>query len=239
MNDVVQFYNAWSDTYDEPDFLLALEKPLTLTLCDPCAGVAALEVGAGTGRITLELLNRGASVTAVEPAQRMQMKLLSKTRAYSGSNRLRVLPCTMWELDSTEETFDLVLLPMVVDHIPDLTDVFRLSRKVLSPKGRLVISCVNPYYQIMVRKCLVCRGDERNSAVDPCGASTKIGAHCHVYADVLRIARETGFELDNLLEAQVNEEIATQFPAIADQVGYPVVYAARFVRNCSDGRDNR
>lgn len=50
------------------DTILAGEKASEITIAD---------VGAGTGKLTAELLERGAKVIAVEPAQAMREQLVS------------------------------------------------------------------------------------------------------------------------------------------------------------------
>ena len=232
MTDVFSFYDAWAETYDDPDFLVACEQPLTLTLCGECAGSRVLEIGAGTGRITMELLSRGATVTAIEPTPNMRACLTAKAAQYIDSGSLRVVAQELREVSPVEDGFDLVVVPMVVDHLDDVSEVFRLADRALAPWGVLVVSCVNPYYQLMVRRGLVCRGDQRNASVTGAEATT-IEAHCHSFSELFAAGRDSGFIIDDLREATVDAMMATTFPEVSSQTGYHVVYAARFVRHPS------
>ena len=51
-----------------------------------------VEVGAGTGRLTMELIERGQRVTAVEPARPLRLILQRKIAAAGCLNRVRLLP---------------------------------------------------------------------------------------------------------------------------------------------------
>jgi 2-polyprenyl-3-methyl-5-hydroxy-6-metoxy-1,4-benzoquinol methylase len=227
---VVKFYNRWAPTYDRPDFMLTHEKELTLSLCRPVKGLKVLEIGAGTGRITTTLLSEGANVTALEPTPKMQDELKNKTSEQIATGALTITSDSLQSYDPDQQ-FDLVLVAMVVDHIEDVSIVFSKAQEALSYHGRLVISCVNPYYQLIIRKKMVCQDQQRNGPVlEPCPEST-IRAHCHNFGTLLDKATEHGFALRILREAVIDETIVVAFPELADQFGYAYIYSALFQRS--------
>lgn len=103
----------------------------------------ALEVGAGTGYFTLNLLRAGvvreAVATDVSPgmldalsASALELALPVETRVCEAS----ALPCA-------DASFDLVFGHAVLHHLPDLAGAFREFRRVLRPGGTVAF-CGEP-----------------------------------------------------------------------------------------------
>jgi ubiquinone/menaquinone biosynthesis C-methylase UbiE len=67
------------------------------------------EVGAGTGRLTMELVSRGRHVVAVEPAQPLGQILRRKLAAAEGGDRVRVVPGFFDRLPLSDGSADLVV----------------------------------------------------------------------------------------------------------------------------------
>ena len=226
--DVVEFYDRWAGHYDQPSFVHVYEKELLLAACEPHPKQKVVEFGSGTGRITRELLIRGANVTAVEPSANMRRKLTTKCQPFIDSGELTIEAAALTTYDSPSEAFELMLLPLVIDHIANLHDLFAVAQRALTKSGRLVLSGVNPYYQLMVRKAMVCQGKQRNSEVNETSTRDEIQAHCHFYSDLFHVSRIYGFTVQSLSEGIIDDKIIQQFPELSDQKGYPNIYVMRF-----------
>src|SRR5918998_1846589 len=103
----------------------------------------ALEIGAGTGYFSLNLLRAGvvgeAVATDISPGM---LGALSRTAAELGLEVETV--CTEAErLPFPDDSFDLVFGHAVLHHLPDLDASFREFRRVLRPGGRIVF-CGEP-----------------------------------------------------------------------------------------------
>jgi SAM-dependent methyltransferase len=102
-----------------------------------------LEIGAGTGYFSLNLLKHGilteATCTDVSPG-------MLETLA-SSAERLRLdvetAVCDAEQLPFENSTFDVVFGHAVLHHIPDLPQAFREFRRVLKPGG-LIAFCGEP-----------------------------------------------------------------------------------------------
>jgi ubiquinone/menaquinone biosynthesis C-methylase UbiE len=102
----------------------------------------ALEIGAGTGYFSLNLIHAGviehAVCTDVSPG------MLSELRANAASidvgDRVDTLACDAEQLPLESDRFDLVLGHAVLHHIPDLRAAFAEFRRVLRPGGTLVFA---------------------------------------------------------------------------------------------------
>jgi len=122
------------------------------------AGAASrvLELGCGTGRLTLPLARAGHPVTGIDLSPAMLARAREKLAAEPDMVRERV---TLLEGDvrrmslADEPSFDLVVAPFRVlqhfDAIDDQLDVLAGARRRLRPGGRLVVDVFNPSYPMM------------------------------------------------------------------------------------------
>jgi ubiquinone/menaquinone biosynthesis C-methylase UbiE len=103
----------------------------------------ALEIGAGTGYFSLNLLQLGlvrrATATDISPG------MLASLRGSAGELGLEIatVGAEAEELPFGDESFDLVFGHAVLHHIPDLDRAFAEFRRVLRPGGRLAF-CGEP-----------------------------------------------------------------------------------------------
>lgn len=103
----------------------------------------ALEIGAGTGYFSLNLLGAGVVEEAV--ATDISPGMLAALDASAARLRLPVETacCEATELPFAEDSFDLVFGHAVLHHLPDLDGAFAELRRVLRPGGALVF-CGEP-----------------------------------------------------------------------------------------------
>jgi ubiquinone/menaquinone biosynthesis C-methylase UbiE len=103
----------------------------------------ALEIGAGTGYFTLNLLRAGviseAVATDISPGM---LRALERTARDLGE-RVETAACAASELPFADGGFDLVFGHAVLHHLPDLDVAFREFRRVLRPGG-VVAFCGEP-----------------------------------------------------------------------------------------------
>src|SRR5215204_5545757 len=122
------------------------------------ASSRVLELGCGTGRLTLPLAQAGHEVMGIDLSPAMLASARAKLAAQPQAVRDRV---TLLEGDvrrlelAIEPSFDLVAAPFrVLQHfaaIDDQLDVLAGARRCLRPGGRLVLDVFNPSYPSMTR----------------------------------------------------------------------------------------
>lgn len=120
--------------------LAKLEKALGT----PASGYGdGLEIGAGTGYFTLNLLQLGlierATATDISPGM---LGSLDESAAQLGLG-VRTESCEAEELPFADESFDLVFGHAVLHHVPDLERAFREFERVLRPGGTIAF-CGEP-----------------------------------------------------------------------------------------------
>jgi SAM-dependent methyltransferase len=98
------------------------------------AGMRVLDVGAGTGRVSIPLAELGCDVVAVEPASGMIQALRSKV----GNMPLRVIAADGASLPVSSAVVDVVVLSRVLYLVQDWPGVLREAGRVLKPGGRLL-----------------------------------------------------------------------------------------------------
>jgi ubiquinone/menaquinone biosynthesis C-methylase UbiE len=102
-----------------------------------------LEIGAGTGYFSLNLLQAGVLREAVcTDISRGMLDELDRTAARLGVE-VTTARCDAQELPFADDTFDLVFGHAVLHHLPDLDASFREFRRVLRPGGRIAF-CGEP-----------------------------------------------------------------------------------------------
>jgi SAM-dependent methyltransferase len=112
---------------------------------EPRRYARALEIGAGTGYFTLNLLRAGvvAEAVATDISPGMLRKLENSARELG--LRVDTEACDAVELPFADDSFDLVFGHAVLHHLPDLDAAFREFRRVLRPGGAVAF-CGEPSY---------------------------------------------------------------------------------------------
>lgn len=145
MSEVQQAYNNWAQQYDsnenktrdlEAKSLLETLASLTFEHC--------LEIGCGTGKNTIWLIQKAVTVTAVDLSEEMLAK--AKEKIISPN-------VTFIQADITKpwtfvtKPYDLVGFSLVLEHIELLQPVFEKAARTLKPGGYLYISELHPFKQ--------------------------------------------------------------------------------------------
>lgn len=99
-----------------------------------------LDVGAGTGSVTVPLLGAGKSVTAVEPNRAMLEKIESK-RVAGWADRLAIIEDTAEHLPHLpDESFDGVTVLLAFFDMDDPIAALAEAKRVLKPGGTLIVT---------------------------------------------------------------------------------------------------
>jgi len=146
-----RYHDLAADSYDAKwgiDFAATGRAQVTAKLekalgDDPGPWERALEIGAGTGYFSLNLLNAGrvGSVTATDIAPGM-LRALEANAAELGLE-VETVVTDAERLPFDDASFDLVLGHAVLHHIPDLDRAAAEFRRVLRPGGTVVF-CGEP-----------------------------------------------------------------------------------------------
>jgi ubiquinone/menaquinone biosynthesis C-methylase UbiE len=137
------YESKWGISYGDQGRAQVLEKVRRALGEEATRLGRALEIGAGTGYFSLNLLLAGAieSAVATDISQGM-LDELSDT-ALRLEVPIETRRCDAADLPFDDDEFDLVVGHAVLHHLPDLDAAFREFRRVLRPGGRIVF-CGEP-----------------------------------------------------------------------------------------------
>lgn len=153
----------WAGRYDLLVFLFTLGqagrlRSRTADLAQLTRGEAVLDVGCGTGDLTLEVSRRVGStglVAGIDAAPEMVARARQKARRRHLAIDFRVEPVE--QLSFADQTFDVVVSSLVFHHLPDgvkqqgLVEIHR----VLKPGGRLLlVDLLGPTHSLLLHSHL-------------------------------------------------------------------------------------
>lgn len=132
---------AYGATVDEKPYNADYERPATLSLLPPLAGLRVLDMGCGNGWYAEVFVNHGAQVTAfdVSPVMAAQSQQRLGARAQVIVADLAA-PLTF----AATASFDLAVAALALHYVAEWTPVLREVHRVLRPGGLLVFSTHHP-----------------------------------------------------------------------------------------------
>ena len=141
-DDQVAAYDRW---YATPLGQLAdrVEKEVLFALLPEVQGRRVLEVGCGTGNISLALARRGARVVGLDSSGPMLAAARDKARREGLS--LTWIRGLAGQLPCANESFDGVLCILALDFIDDRPGALGEMVRVLRPGGFLSVAVLNRY----------------------------------------------------------------------------------------------
>jgi ubiquinone/menaquinone biosynthesis C-methylase UbiE len=130
-----------------------LEQEL-LRLAGDVAGLHVLDLGCGTGELTLQLVSRGALVTALDLSAGMVAIARQRTQRFSPSPNLRFVVAPVERSGLPAESFDLVIGKWILHHA-DVPGSAREILRLLRVGGRGLFaenSALNPVLTLARRQ---------------------------------------------------------------------------------------
>lgn len=109
-----------------------------LSLLDPQPGERIIDVGCGTGEVTVRLARLCGSVLGVDLSAKM-IAAASKDLPDDLRDKLKYRVADAQQLDGIDEKFDAAFSNAALHWCPDQRAVFRGVRKLLKPGGRFVV----------------------------------------------------------------------------------------------------
>ncbi len=184
-----QAYDQWSAQYDDNENRTRDLEGRALK--DMLAGYSfgpVLELGCGTGKNTLHLMECSEQITAVDLSEEMLKKARSKISS-PGVEFVRSDITGTWE-DFVSDRFDLITFSLVLEHIEDLSPVFRKAAGALVAGGLVYLGELHPSRQYAGSKA---RFETENGVqVVPC--------FTHHTSDFIHAAQENGLDMVALEE---------------------------------------
>ncbi len=131
-------YDLAAADYDKKEsYLDSFEKDKLLPMLGDLKGKKVLDVGAGTGRLTLRLAKLGADVTALDISEEMLKKLKVKAK------KIKDVIGDCESMPFEDESFDVVVATFHIVHLKGLKRFFDEVYRVLKPSGKFLVTNIN------------------------------------------------------------------------------------------------
>jgi ubiquinone/menaquinone biosynthesis C-methylase UbiE len=181
-------YTNWSATYDlDRNLTRDLDQAITRETLGNMTCTSVLEIGCGTGKNTALLAHIGRKVLALDFSEgmieRARVKLTPDNVMFAVADITKRWPCE-------DQTVDLIVCNLVLEHVHDLSRIFSEAFRVLVHGGHFFISELHPYRQYEGKKAYFHRDQQR----------TEIQAFVHHLSDFLGAAGDQGFLLKHIKE---------------------------------------
>ena len=198
-------YNRWSAQYDNDRNLTrdldaqVLRQIQTL----PLSGTQVLEFGCGTGKNTEYLAQHARELVAMDFSDGMLS--VAKRRVPAGHVRF-VQHDVRKPWPVPDNSIDLVVGNLVLEHVEKLSAVFAEAARVLRDGGTLYICELHPFRQW--------RGGQAHFTEHSTGETVQVSAFVHSVGDYVNSAIKQHFMLANLGEWLESDAPAGAFPRL-------------------------
>ena len=151
-------YTDWSETYDSDCNLTRdLDHRVARQELDRFRCRLILELGCGTGKNTPILASIGDHVHALDFSAGMIEKARAKVTA---PNVVFEIADITKRWPSNDQSFDLIVCNLVLEHIEDLSFIFAEAARVLVEKGSFFICELHPFRQYQGTQARFQRADD-------------------------------------------------------------------------------
>ena len=138
-------YTNWSTTYDtDRNLTRDLDQDVTQAILGHLRVARVIELGCGTGKNTALLAVIGAQVQALDFSggmlERARAKIQAPNVTFTVADLTRPWPCA-------DQSADLVVGNLVIEHIADLSFIFAEARRCLAPGGQCFLCELHPAKQ--------------------------------------------------------------------------------------------
>lgn len=209
-------YDRWAAVYDhDANPLQALEEPVVRAAVGPVRGLRVLDLGCGTGRHALWLAAEGGEVTAID----FSAGMLAEARLKPGAEQVQFLVHDLHEpLPWPNDSFDLIVSGLVIEHLRDLDGFFVEACRVLRPAGRAVISAMHP--------AMFLRGSQARFTDPASGEIVQPGSLNHSLSEIFIAAARAGLQLCEAREHAPDQAFARRYPRAEKYVDWPMLLVA-------------
>ena len=210
--ETVEGYNKWAPTYDEErNPLIALEEDITLGFIGDVKHQRVLDVGCGTGRYCQLLARKGANVVGIDPSPRM---LEYAKRKITPNCRFALHLGKIEDTEFPSAHFNVVVSALTLGHIPELEPVIKKVSRIITSRGRVIVSDIHPYWPIS--------GHDYAEFFDGSGQEYRIPEYAHLFEEYWNTFRRFRFSIEGVKEPKIDDRLIERFPGLKEWKGVPL-----------------
>ncbi|MFK7807542.1 MAG: class I SAM-dependent methyltransferase [Saprospiraceae bacterium] len=191
---VSESYNSWADQYDAViNRTRDLDREATIEILRQYDFKSVLELGCGTGKNTEWIMTKAESIIGLDFSA--EMLAIAKKKIDSRKVEFKSADLTQnWAIEN--ESVDLVISNLVLEHIEDLNHIFAQANQKLADNGIFFISELHPFKQYAGSK----------ARFDTANGIKEITAFVHHTTDYTNSAKSHGFVMESIKEWFDNDE---------------------------------
>lgn len=200
-------YAAQTDTKPHNAYY---ERPATTSLIEDVVGKNILDAGCGTGFYSKWLLDRGASVVAIDASE----KMLSHARQLT-ENRALYYHANMEETLSFLDTdsFDGILSALAIGYVRDQNELFAEFCRLLRAGGWVVFSTEHPFFSYRYFKLeKYFETQEVSCYWTGFGEKVCMPSYYHSLGTICEALSKNGFAIETILEPKPTDEFLAADP---------------------------
>ena len=194
-------YNSWAEQYDTNyNKTRDLDSLATKETLSRYKFKNVLELGCGTGKNTLWLLDKAEQIIGLD----FSSEMLNIARKKITNKKVEFVQTDLnnkWELDN--QFADLVTSSLTLEHIDNLHPIFRQTNEKLIENGIFFICELHPFKQYI--------GSKAKFKTE--SGTEELTVYTHHISDYVECAEENGFELIELKE-WFDDEMERIFPRL-------------------------
>ncbi len=194
-------YNEWADQYDTNlNKTRDLEAQVLREQLGKIPFHSCLEIGCGTGKNSIWLASKASHLVAVDFSEEM----LAKAKEKINQENVQFVQADITEpWHFAQQQFDVVSFSLVLEHIEDLTAIFKKVADSLNPNGHVYIGELHPFKQYSGSK----------ARFETASGTQVVTCFTHHISDFVIAAKQAGLELIGL-EEYFDEQDRNQIPRI-------------------------
>lgn len=181
-------YNSWANQYDtNKNRTRDLDKLATIKTLSKYNFDSVLELGCGTGKNTIWLLEKAQLIIGIDFSE--EMLNIAKEKIKNPKVIFEKADLTKsWKIEN--EFVDLITSSLILEHIKELDFIFKQTYKKLKPNGIFFICELHPYKQYYGSKA---RYETENG-------TEELEVYTHNISEFTSVALNNGFKLIELNE---------------------------------------
>ena len=202
------------------------EIPTQISLLPDLEGKRVLDLGCGTGERCIDYLKRGAiKVTGVDISE----KMLSVAQEKNSDPRIDYIKMPMEDIDSIEDTFDVVISSLAIHYVEDFGGVVKNVSRLLSDGGIFLFSQEHP-----LATCYSGDGDRWTRDENGKKLHVNIANYCveerkestwfvegvqryhRMFSTIVNTLADNGFRILKMVEPYPTEELVEKYPEYYD-----------------------
>lgn len=202
------FAESYSNKIEYNSHNALYERPAVFSLIEDPAGKKILDAGCGPGVLSSVLVDKGASVTAIDYSS--EMIRLTNERI---ENKARIIEFNLNDpLDIfKDEEFDIIVSSLTIHYLKDLRLFFSECNRILKDDGYMVFSTHHPFMDFSFHSDGNYFETELLSDEWP-SYNIKMDYYRRSLSDLFNIINESEFVIEELVEPLPVTECKEKFP---------------------------